>query len=37
MNDDEIEDIVICPYTGEQCYGDPYFCEECPVMYEEEP
>ena len=28
---DEDEDIEICNYTGEECIGDPMFCEECVV------
>jgi hypothetical protein len=32
--DDEEEDIEICDYTGEECFGNKMFCEECPIMTE---
>lgn len=29
-------DEQLCLYTGEQCIGDPGFCEECPILLERE-
>jgi hypothetical protein len=29
---DEDEDIEICDYTGEECIGNPMFCEECMIV-----
>ena len=34
---DEDEEIEYCDYTGEECIGNKLFCEECPMMEEEEP
>lgn len=32
---DEEDDIERCDYTGEICFGNKLFCEECDVIYEE--
>ena len=35
FDDSFVEDEQeICDYTGELCFGDKMFCEECEVMYE---
>ena len=33
--EDEEEDIKLCDYTGEECFGNPAFCEECEVVTSE--
>jgi len=33
--DDEWDSVVLCNLTGEQCVGDPLFCEECYIMVPE--
>jgi len=33
---EEEEDVELCHITGEECMGDPLFCEECPIMLDEE-
>lgn len=38
LDDEEEEDDedYTCDITGEECIGDPAFCEECPIMTEED-
>ena len=28
-------DIEVCDFTGEHCFGDKNFCEDCSVFLEE--
>ena len=30
--EEEDYDIEVCDFTGEQCFGDKMFCEECEVV-----
>lgn len=30
--DEEYEECETCDYTGEDCFGDKRFCEECPIL-----
>lgn len=33
--DEEYEECETCDYTGEDCFGDKRFCEECPILTDE--
>ena len=30
-----LEEEEVCDYTGEECFGNKMFCEECSVLMEE--
>lgn len=35
MSEEDFEsEIELCDYTGDQCFGNKLFCEDCPVMHE---
>ena len=34
-DEDDKPDQEICDITGEECIGDPMFCEECPISLPE--
>lgn len=34
--EDVLEEEDVCDYNGETCFGDEMFCEDCPVVNDEE-
>lgn len=34
--DDFEREEMLCHITGQPCIGDPLFCEECPIMLDDE-
>lgn len=34
--EDVLEEVDYCDFTGEECFGDKMFCEECPVLTDED-